>query len=72
MEARLRYAFAGGFALTAGVYREKYRAADWALDGIEPDSVRNVLTFGRSSPRYRNSVVAISVERALRPLQGGP
>ena len=69
VDARLRYAFAGGFALTAGVYRENYRAADWALDGIESDSIRNVLTLGRSSPRYRNGVVAISVERPLRSLQ---
>lgn len=63
VDARLRYEFTAGFALTARVYEEAYRAADWAIDGVEPDNIRNVLTLGRSSPGYRNRVVAVSVER---------
>ena len=62
-EARLRYEFRSGFALTARLYEEAYRAADWAIDGVAPDSIRNVLTLGRSSPRYRNRLIAVSVER---------
>lgn len=63
LDARLRYGFGAGFALIARVYEEGYRAADWAIDGVEPDNIRNVLTLGRSSPSYRNRVVAVSVER---------
>ena len=63
VDARLRYEFGTGFALTARVYEEDYRAADWAIDGVEPASIRNVLTFGRSSPRYRNRLVAVSLAR---------
>ena len=63
VDALLRYEFTAGFALTARVYEEAYRAADWAIDGVEPDNIRNVLTLGRSSPGYRNRVVAVSVER---------
>ena len=66
MDVRLRYEFSAGLALTARVYEEAYRAADWAIDGVEPDHIRNVLTLGRSSPRYRNRVVAVSVERKRR------
>ena len=62
-EARLRYEFRSGVAVNARVYEEAYRAADWAIDGVAPDSIRNVLALGRSSPRYRNRLVAVSVER---------
>ena len=63
VEVRSRYEFSAGLALTARAYEEAHRAADWAIDGIEPDNIRNVLTLRRSSVRYRNRVVAVSVER---------
>ncbi|MGA9335592.1 MAG: MtrB/PioB family decaheme-associated outer membrane protein [Rudaea sp.] len=32
---------------------ERLSTADWALDGVEPDTVSNVLALGINSPRYR-------------------
>lgn len=63
VDVRLRYEFSAGLALTARVYEEAHRAADWAIDGIELANIRNVLTLGRSSAHYRNRVIAVSVER---------
>ena len=64
-DARLRYAWRPRTALVMRYRFERYRAADWAIDGLAPDSIRNVLTFGRSSPRYSNHLIALSLEAKL-------
>ena len=46
-------------------YYERYRAADWAIDGVAQDAIRNVLAFGRASPRYGNHLLAVSLRREL-------
>ena len=64
-DARLRYAWRPRTALVLRYRFERYRAADWTIDGLGPDSIRNVLTLGRSSPRYSNHLIALSVEAKL-------
>ena len=64
-DARLRYAWRPRTALVLRYRFERYRTADWAIDGLAQDSIRNVLTFGRSCPRYRNHLIALSVEAKL-------
>ena len=49
----------------ASLYLERYRGADWALDGVAPQSIGNVLTLGRPSDNHANRVVAVAVERRL-------
>lgn len=48
--ARIRFAFE----------HERYRSSDFALDGIGPASVAQVLLFGEASPRYRANWVTLS------------
>ena len=65
VDVRLRHAWRARTDLVLRYYFERFRAADWAIDGFGQDSIRNVLSFGRSSPRYRNHLIALSVERRL-------
>ena len=65
VDVRLRYAWRPRASVVLRYYFERYRAADWAIDGLGQDAIRNVLTLGRSSPRYGNHLIALSVETAL-------
>ena len=65
VDARLRYAWRPRTALVLRYYFERFRAADWAIDGIGQGSIRNVLAFGRASPRYGNHLIALTVEATL-------
>ena len=51
--------------MLAGAYIERYRAKDWAINGIGPISIRNVLAAGRSSPVYANRLLYVSLEKPL-------
>lgn len=44
---------------------ERLSSADWALDGVEPDTISNVLALGVDSPRYRVNVFAAVFEYAF-------
>lgn len=48
--ARIRFAFE----------HERYKSRDFALDGVSPDSVSQVLLFGEASPRYRANWFTLS------------
>jgi len=39
-------------SLRVGVLHERYRSADFALDGVAPDTVPAVLAFGERSPQH--------------------
>lgn len=65
VDGRLRYAWRPRTTLVLRYYFERFRAADWAIDGIEQDAIRNVLTFGRASPEYGNHLISVSVEATL-------
>ena len=65
VDVRWRYAWKPRTTLVVRYYFERFRAADWAIDGIEQDSIRNVLAFGRSSPDYGNHLISLSIESRL-------
>ena len=65
LDVRLRYAWRARTNLVLRYYFERYRAADWAIDGLGPDAIRNVLMLGRSSARYGNHLIALTVEATL-------
>ena len=65
LDGRFRYAWRPRTTVVFRYYFERYRAADWAIDGIAQDGIRNVLTFGRSSPGYGNHLISLSVEAKL-------
>ncbi len=65
LDLTLRYRWSDRFTLALRHYAERYRAADWAHDGVAHDTIRNVLTTERAMPRYSNHFTGVSVERSL-------
>ena len=47
--------------LNGSYWYESYKSADWQLDGVQPDTVFNLLSFGNQSPRYHQNVVRLSL-----------
>ena len=60
--ARLHADFSPRARLTLRLsyWYEKYQSEDWALDGVTPSTVGNVLALGQASPDYRINVVMLS------------
>ena len=54
-------------AVIARWYQEDYASADWALDGVTPSAIRNVLAFGWRAPTYATGFFGLSVERRWSP-----
>ena len=48
-------------SLYLGYWYESYDSSNWALDGVTPDTIPNVLSLGIQSPSYDVSVVALSL-----------
>lgn len=65
LDITLRYRWNDRFIVALRHYAERYRAADWAHDGVAHDTIRNVLTTGRTMPRYSNHFTGVSVETRL-------
>ena len=65
LDIRVRHRLKSGLAVLAGAYIERYRAKDWAIDGIGAASIRNVYAAGRSSPVYANRLLYLSLEKPL-------
>jgi MtrB/PioB family decaheme-associated outer membrane protein len=55
------YRLQENLALHAGYWYENYHANDWALDGVDPDTISNVLGFGNDSPDYDLHLVMMSM-----------
>lgn len=55
------YRFRDNMTLHAAYWYESYDADDWMLDGVNPDTVANVLTFREESPSYDVNVVTLSL-----------
>lgn len=49
------------WSLQAAYWYERYHSDDWALDGVTPTTIPNVLSFGETSPDYDVSFVTVSV-----------
>jgi hypothetical protein len=44
---------------------ERMSTLDWALDGVEPDTVSNVLALGMNTPRYQVNVIQMKFQYAF-------
>lgn len=64
-EIEATYRWGQRTSIVARWYREDYAGADWALAGVTPSTVANVLAFGRSAPVYTNNAVGLSFARRL-------
>jgi len=47
--------------LQAAYWHETYDVDDWALDGLDPDTVDNLLAFGEDNASYDNDVIKLAV-----------
>ncbi len=56
-----KYQLQKNMSLKARYRVEKYRADDWALDGVAPNTLANVILLGETSPDYRVHVITFSL-----------
>lgn len=47
-------------SLTLGYWLERYKSSDWALDGILPNTLANVILLGETSPDYHVQVLTLT------------
>jgi len=55
------YRIKDNVSLRAGYWYERYDSDSWALAGVTPNTISNVLTFGQQPPQYHVHVIAMSV-----------
>lgn len=55
------YRLSETMSLNAAFWHERYRSADWHLDGILPATVPSLLALGELSPNYKINVVRVSL-----------
>jgi MtrB/PioB family decaheme-associated outer membrane protein len=53
------YALKKNLSLHGAYWYEHYKTVDWALDGVAPDTISNVLTLGEAAPSYHVNVVTL-------------
>ncbi len=54
------YRMADHWSLHAAWWYESYDSSDWAIDGVSPDTIPNVLTLGETAPNYNQNFVVLS------------
>ncbi len=59
MRLTLRYNVSERFDANVGVRYERFETADWALDGVAPDTIPSVLTMGADAYDYDVWVIGI-------------
>lgn len=55
------YLLRPGTTIKARYRVEKYHSRDWAVDGVAPNTLANVITLGEDSPDYTVHVILLSV-----------
>lgn len=63
----LDYPYSDSLRLSLDVFHESVATDDWALDGVNPDTARNLLSFGVDMWNYDQTVVYLSVRYQLNP-----
>ncbi|MDH3450779.1 MAG: MtrB/PioB family decaheme-associated outer membrane protein [Gammaproteobacteria bacterium] len=61
LKVHATYRLQSGISVRAAYWHESYDSQDWSLDGVEPDTIRNVLTLGDESPSYDVDVLLLSL-----------
>lgn len=60
-KAWARYQFRPDWHIRMGVEHERFSSRDFAFDGVDVDTLANVLLFGQSSPNYDVTWVTLSL-----------
>jgi MtrB/PioB family decaheme-associated outer membrane protein len=56
-----RYRWRKGLYLRMSYLHQEYDSSNWAFDGIDPDSLNNVLLLGEESPNSSDDILALSL-----------
>lgn len=60
----LEYAISPKSSLFLRMLHERFRSADWAVDGVTHDAIPNLLALGLASPNYRATTFALGWRRS--------
>ena len=60
VDLKAKYRASAKLAVELRLYQERYRSADWALDGVAVNTIRNLITMGRVSPNYSINLASVS------------
>lgn len=55
------YKMRENMSLRMSYWHERYHSIDWAVDGIAPNTLANVILLGENSPDYKVHVMSLSV-----------
>ena len=55
------YRLKDNLSLIGSYWYERYDSQNWALDGVAPDTVNNLLAFGVQPPRYNENVLRLGL-----------
>ena len=55
------YRLKDNLSLIGSYWYERYDSQNWALDGVAPDTVNNLLAFGVQPPRYNENVLRLAL-----------
>ena len=55
------YKMRENLSMRMGYWYEEYSSSDWAVDGIDPNQLANVILLGEDSPDYNDGVVSLSM-----------
>jgi len=66
LKLRGAYRIRDNLSVIGTYWYEHYDAQDWRLDGVQPATVSNLLTFGEQPPRYRVNVLSVAVRYLFR------
>ena len=55
------YKVKSDLTVRASLWHERYSSQNWAVDGVGPSTIPNVLTLGETSPDYKVNVVSVSL-----------
>ena len=61
----ITYDYSRKIRFVGGVLYEKYDSDDWSVDGVEPDTLNSVLTWGGDSPDYDVTVFSLGFTYSL-------
>jgi MtrB/PioB family decaheme-associated outer membrane protein len=59
---RVQRQLSPALSLRGDLRAERYRAADWAVDGVAPNQLASVILFGSDQPDYRVWLLGVTLE----------
>lgn len=61
LKLHANYRLKDDLSLIGSYWYERYTGVDWRLDGVQPDTLPDLLAFGEQAPRYHVSVFRLAL-----------